>query len=252
MLPLYARRFSCVELNYTWYQMPRADAVDRQRVQVPDTFLFSVKLTRTMTHEIDPGRWRRDTLAFREGVAPLVQSGQLAAVLIQLPPAFDRSRAHRRHLAALMDALEGLPLAVEFRHRSWAEDRVFAELERRKIALVAVDVPDLPALFPALDAVTHPGLFYVRFHGRNDRGWRTGHMQHQFDYLYSDAELQEWIDRRVIPMSRKARRGMLFFNNHVRGQAVRNALRMAELLNRQGIGVQVAQGGTRSRQDRAR
>jgi len=88
MLPLYARRFSITELNYTWYQMPRAEAIERQRQQVPQGFLFAAKLTRSLTHEIDPQEWPGQAVLYREGVAPLVQAGQLIAVLIQLPPSF--------------------------------------------------------------------------------------------------------------------------------------------------------------------
>ena len=120
MIAFYARRFPAVELNFTWYQMPKADALDRMRRQVPPSFCFAVKLNRTLTHEVSPDGWRGDARRFREGVAPLVQSGQLGAVLVQLPPSFHRSPDHRRYLAALLDALDGLPLAVEFRHASWA------------------------------------------------------------------------------------------------------------------------------------
>jgi uncharacterized protein YecE (DUF72 family) len=170
MLPLYARRFPIVELNYTWYQMPRADAVERLGRRGPQGFYFTAKLTRTLTHEVDPSRWRSDAERYRRGIVPLLQSGQLKAVLVQLPPSFDRRPANRRYLAALLDILEGLPLAVEFRHVSWAVDRVFEGLRQRRVALVNVDVPPLPHLFPSLDVVTCPELFYVRFHGRNTAG----------------------------------------------------------------------------------
>ncbi|MEZ4602722.1 MAG: DUF72 domain-containing protein [Desulfobacterales bacterium] len=58
--------------------------------------------------------------------------------------------------------------------------------------------------------VTHPDFFYVRFHGRNTAGWRSGNMQKQFDYDYSDTELQEWIDLRISPMAERARTGLVF------------------------------------------
>jgi uncharacterized protein YecE (DUF72 family) len=235
MLPLYARHFSISELNYTWYQMPRAEAIERQRQKVPPGFLFAVKLTRNLTHEIDSREWPEHALRYRDGVAPLIQAGQLAAVLIQLPPGFHRTLPNRKYLAALLDRLHGLPLAVEFRHRSWASDPVFMELERRRVTLVSVDEPDLPDLFPALDVVTNPDLFYVRFHGRNARGWRSGNMQLQFDYSYSDDELREWVEGNIERMRRRARRGVIFFNNHVRAQAPENALRMVKLLKDQGM-----------------
>jgi len=237
MLPLYARQFPITELNYTWYQMPRSEAVERRRRQVPQDFLFAAKLTRTLTHEIDSRNWPDQAVKYREGMAPLIQTGQLIAVLIQLPPGFHRTPPNRKYLAALLDTLHGLPLAIEFRHGSWANDRVFAELERRRVALVAVDEPELPGLFPALDIVTHPDLFYVRFHGRNAKGWRSGNMQSQFDYNYSDDELHEWIQNKIEPMSNRARRGIIFFNNHVRAQAPENARRMVALLKKQNLTV---------------
>jgi len=236
MLPIYAAAFPATELNYTWYQMPKAPALERMLTQVPPDFRFAVKLTRSLTHEVEPDQWRGQAARFREGVGPLGQAGRLAAVLVQLPPAFDRTLAHRRYLAALLDELAGLPLAVEFRHASWAADRVFAELERRAATLVAVDVPDLPGLFPPLDVVTSPALFYVRFHGRNARGWRSGHLQQQFDYRYAESELREWVTGRIAGMARRARRGVVFFNNHVRGQAAVNARQLAGLLEAEGLG----------------
>ena len=124
-----------------------------------------------------------------------------------------------------MDELAGLPLAIEFRHRSWGDDRVFEELSRRKITLVTVDAPDLPNLFPLLDVVTNPDLLYVRLHGRNLQGWRSGNMQKKFDYSYSDAELEQ-LSGTIGQMARQTRRGVVFFNNHVRGQAVENGLRL--------------------------
>jgi uncharacterized protein YecE (DUF72 family) len=235
MLPLYARHFAITELNYTWYQMPKAAMIERQHRQAPQEFLFAAKLTRSLTHEIDLQLWPDHAAQYIDGVAPLVQAGQLAAVLIQLPPSFARTPTNRQYLAALLDRLHGLPLAVEFRHRSWADDRVFKELERRRVTLVSVDEPDLPGLFPPLDVVTSSDLFYVRFHGRNAKGWRSGNMQLQFDYNYSDDELQEWIENRIEPMSARARRGIIFFNNHVRAQAPQNARRMIKLLEKRGL-----------------
>jgi uncharacterized protein YecE (DUF72 family) len=236
MLPLYAQRFGVTELNFTWYQMPKAPAMVRMRERVPEDFGFAVKLTRTLTHEVDPHGWRGQAALYRDGIAPLVQSGQLLAVLVQLPPGFQRRAAQRRYLAELLDELAGLPVAVEFRHSSWATDRVFAELERRRVTLVAVDEPTLPGLFPRLDVVTNPDLFYLRFHGRNARGWRSGNMQQQFDYDYTDAELAEWLPA-IETMAAKAESGILFFNNHVRAQAPRNAEQLtAQLTAQRGLG----------------
>ena len=168
-------------------------------------------------------------------MAPLIQSGQLAAILLQFPPSFHRIPKNRYYLAALLDALDGLPIAVEFRHVSWATDSVYTALEQRGVALVCVDAPAISDLFPRLDLVTSPDLFYIRFHGRNVRGWRSGNMQKQFNYDYTDDELREWTNEAIERMAGQARRGLLFFNNHVRAQAPRNALRLIEQLTEQGL-----------------
>ncbi len=235
MLPFYARNFPITELNFTWYQMPKAHALERMHQQAPAHFRFAAKLTRTLTHEIDPDQWRGQAARYRDGVAPLLQARRLVAVLLQFPPSFVRAPQNRRYLANLLDELGGLPLAVEFRHASWATDRVFAELERRRTALVAVDEPDLPGLFPRLDIVTNPALFYIRFHGRNAKGWRSGNMQKQFDYDYGDGELRKWTDVRITKMAQHAAAGVIFFNNHVRAQAPRNAVRLIQLLIARGL-----------------
>ena len=90
MLGLYGRSFSVVELNYTWYQMARAEPLARMLEGAPAHLRFAAKLTRTMTHERD-NNWREQLALYRQGIAPLRE--RLVAVLIQLPPDFDRNLA---------------------------------------------------------------------------------------------------------------------------------------------------------------
>lgn len=227
MLPQYARQFQVVELNYTWYQMARADAVNRMVAKAPANFRFTAKLTRTLTHERDEN-WQQQLVLFKQGIAPL--RSQLLAILVQLPPDFDRNTANRRYLGHLLEELEEYPIAVEFRHSSWATDSVFRELERRHISLVCVDEPKLPGLFPVIDVVTNPDLFYVRFHGRNAAGWRSSNMQKKFDYSYTQRELEQWNTDHLQKMTTSAAAGVIFFNNHVRAQAPHNARQLAQLL----------------------
>ncbi|MBU0995807.1 MAG: DUF72 domain-containing protein [Proteobacteria bacterium] len=235
MLSEYAHHFSVTELNYTWYQMPKAQAVERMLKQVPEQFRFAAKLTRKLTHEVEPDLWRKNAALYREGMSPLIQSGQLSAVLAQFPPSFRRTPENRTYLAMLLDTMADMPLAIEFRHISWAEEKVYEEFSKRKITLVTVDVPDLPWLFPSIDVVTNPDLFYIRFHGRNKKGWQSGNMQHQFDYDYQEAELSLYAEKRIPHMVEKAKTGLLFFNNHVRAQAPKNARQIIAMLVRKGV-----------------
>ena len=70
------------------------------RQKTPPGFCFAAKLTRTLTHEVDPDGWRGQAARYRDGIAPLIQAQQLKAVLVQLPPGFRRSPENRRYLAA--------------------------------------------------------------------------------------------------------------------------------------------------------
>ena len=232
MLPLYASSFPIVELNYTWYQMVRAEAISRMIAKAPESFRFAAKLTRTLTHERERD-WRQELKLYREGIKPLQK--QLAAILVQLPPNFNWSRNNRYYLAHLLDGLHGFPLAVEFRHVSWARDSVFAELVERKVTMVTVDAPPKRGLFPCLDIVTNPELFFVRFHGRNMQGWQSGNMQKKFDYSYSRDELEDWNQRYLQPLRSRSRQGIVFFNNHVRAQAPANAKTLQKILREQDI-----------------
>jgi uncharacterized protein YecE (DUF72 family) len=83
--------------------------------------------------------------------------------------------------------------------------------------------------------VTNPDFFYVRLHGRNAAGWRSGNMQKQFDYCYDRPELNDWAATRIPFLAGRARRGLVFFNNHVRAQAPVNARQLMGLLAEQGL-----------------
>jgi len=163
-----------------------------------------------------------------------MQANRLAAVLLQFPETFDRSIGNRRLLTALLAHLTGLPLAIEFRHRSWATDRVFAEMEKRQIALVIPDVPSFSDLFPVINVVTHRKFFYVRFHGRNHVNWHK-RGNGRLDYDYTEAELQEWIEKHLTVMIGQTQDGFIFFNNHVRGQAAKNAANLVRLIDEYGL-----------------
>jgi uncharacterized protein YecE (DUF72 family) len=77
-------------------------------------------------------------------------------------------------------------------------------------------------------------MAYIRFHGRNAANWWTGDNASRYDYLYSRQELGEWVDR-VRAIFTKVQMLLIFFNNHWRGQAARNAKDMRDLLLQQGV-----------------
>ncbi len=234
-LSCYAAAFPFVELNFSYYSMPTPALLERMTQKVGPEFRFAVKSHKSLTHEISD-RLEKDVEDYKRGVQPLVDRGQLAAVLVQFPYSFHYSDANRRHLDLIIQSLTGLPLACEFRNSEWVRDPVLTGLAERRAAFVNVDQPDLPKLIKPSAHVT-ADFAYIRFHGRNKENWWTGDNVSRYDYLYSDDELSDWLER-LREIVKRVRVLLIAFNNHSRGQAVQNARRLKELLLADGIGTE--------------
>jgi len=230
-LSYYARHFPVVEVNSTYYGIPRPQAMERMAARTPDGYHFVVKANHAMTHEhsLDPALCR-DFLAALE---PLKQAGKYDGLLAQFPWRFQRNPANRRHLAALRERLAGEPLFVEFRHDSWLTPDLEPSLREHRIGYCAVDEPALRHLMPPVALLTTEDA-YVRFHGRNAANWWGRGGGDRYDHDYRPDELAEWV-KKVGELADRARRIYLFFNNCHAGQAARSAKLMQDLLRQQGL-----------------
>jgi uncharacterized protein YecE (DUF72 family) len=210
-LELYAERFDTVEVNSTFYRLPKRDAVAHWAEQTPAGFHFAVKASRYLTHVkrlTDVGEGLR---RFHERIEPLIESDKLAVVLWQLPENFHRDDTR---LASLLAALPQGRHAIEFRHASWFAPEVLQALRARDVALVIGDHPDRPFQSRAPTA----GWRYVRFH-HGSKGRRGN---------YSAAELEEWARR--LRRWRSAQELFVYFNNDWEGFAPRNARELKQRL----------------------
>lgn len=212
----YAERFVTVEVNNTFYRLPRAGAVERWAAETPEGFVFAVKASRYLTHIKRLTNLGRGLERFYEPLAPLVEAGKLGPVLWQLPETFQRDD---ERLARALEALAGRPgrPAFEFRHRSWFAPAVYRLLAEHGAALVVADDARRDPLPRTLTA----DWTYVRFHwgARGRRG------------SYSAAELRTW--RRRIAAWRARSEVFAYFNNDWEGFAPRNANALAAGLSRQ-------------------
>jgi uncharacterized protein YecE (DUF72 family) len=204
-LTFYARYFPIVEIDTTFYGIPRPQVVESWTERTPATFRFNIKAYRSLTgHEREDGRPRKPTAAeerdFMAALAPLRESGKLVAVHYQFPPWFTNRPQAREWLLAARDRHPDDLLAIEFRHRSWydgdawpATEDLLRELD---CVYVGVDSPQIgSATAPPLLAITSPRLCITRFHGRNRQTWYSGGPTSgdRFNYLYTPAELAEWV-----------------------------------------------------------
>ncbi|MGO8693440.1 MAG: DUF72 domain-containing protein [Rectinemataceae bacterium] len=227
-LPFYAARFDTVELNFSYYGMPRSDRLVKLLEASGSSCLFSIKGHRSFTHEVDPACWRASLAEYRSSLAPLLTAGRLGAVLLEFPSSFRYEPERRRYLDELLRELGGLPAVVEFRSADWYNNRVFDALRERGVGLASIDLPNLRGLPPVVDVVTAPTA-YIRFHGRNAGTWRSGDPVARYDYLYDEEELASWIER-VKSIAGRAARLFIYFNNHFNGQAPRNAAMFKKIL----------------------
>jgi uncharacterized protein YecE (DUF72 family) len=227
-LKYYSIFFPFVELNFSYYRMPEAHSLLRMGEGVPKGFKFSIKAHKSLTHEVGSA-WRDDAAAFVKEVAPFMEVERLAAVIVQLPYRFHYTPENRIYLSELLSILSPFPLAVEFRNSEWVHERVLDQLKSRGIGFVCTDEPDLPGLPPRAAEATS-WLGYLRFHGRNAGNWWEGDNVSRYDYLYSEDELREWLPK-IRVLAEKTKVLLVAFNNHHKGQAVRNAKEMKALLD---------------------
>jgi uncharacterized protein YecE (DUF72 family) len=232
-LTQYASMFATVELNFSYYKMPTAQQSERFLEEAGPGFLFAIKGNEALTHQIEGATWKEAAKAFLVALEPLRKADRLAAILFQFPYSFHYEVDHRRYLDALLGEFTGLPTAVEFRNAEWYNNRVLDALRERRVAMASLDMPDLKNLPPVMDVVTSP-LAYVRFHGRNGEAWWGSDSGRRYDYFYSDDELEAWADR-VEAIAERAERVLIYFNNHRRGQSVRNAKSLEAILERRGL-----------------
>lgn len=155
-LSYYSERLNAVEINNTFYRMPKKDVLRSWDEQTPDHFRFVIKASRRITH------FKR----LKEAEEPLgylvtnteVLGEKLGAVLFQLPPNF---RCNVARLNDFVDLLpEDFPAVMEFRHESWLCDDVFDILQRKNIPLCLADTEDEDALALKLPATAN--WCYVR------------------------------------------------------------------------------------------
>jgi uncharacterized protein YecE (DUF72 family) len=245
-LSYYSKYFSTVEINSTFYRVPNEFMVRSwiERGRQRPGFEFSVKLPQIVTHESilkqDVEKAAAQASSFEDiCVRPLAEAGLLGGVLIQLTPYFHlEGKESLGKLRGLLDMLktDEYDYAVEFRHRSWLNDRgnelsadALETLQEFKVANVIVDGPG----FPVTRSLT-ANHAYVRFHGRNYDIWfkeesEDDYRINRYDYLYTVDQLEPWTPR-LLEIVENCEVARIYFNNHGRAKAVKNAFQMMDLL----------------------
>jgi uncharacterized protein YecE (DUF72 family) len=207
----YARLLDSVEINASFYHLPREPALAAWVEHTPRRFVFALKAWRRITHYrrlIDCQELLDVFLARARRLGP-----KLGPILFQLPGRF---RVDAARLAAFLNLLPtDLRFAVEFRDPSWHVEEIYATLARRNVAFC---VFELAALVSPRMATAD--FIYVRLHGRAAR----------YRGSYSEAALREWAQWLRAHLADGRDVFVYFDNTDLRDYAVRNAKRLGVLL----------------------
>jgi uncharacterized protein YecE (DUF72 family) len=209
-LEFYARHFTTVEVNNTFYRLPSETAFTTWHDSSPTNFTFAVKVSRFITHI---KRLRNSEEAVDNFISRAkILAEKLGPLLYQLPPNMHRND---EILESFLSTLpQGMKHVFEFRHQSWLEDKVFEILHKHNIGFCVFDMPSV-----SCPLVATADFAYIRFHGS------TG----LYFSCYSDEELADWA-KRLANLARNLEAIYIYFNNDAEAFAVRNAITLRRYL----------------------
>lgn len=263
-LRYYASQFPVVEVDSTYYALPAKRTAESWVERTPKDFVFDVKAHALMTGQPTetsrlpksvkqelPGElsekrriYRKDLpnelldavyTQFRDALEPLIQAGKLGAVFLQFPKWVFPSNEARDLILETRERL-GVPIAVEFRHGSWFNEknaeRTVKFLQHNKIPYVAVDEPQgFKSSVPPVIVPTSEELAVFRFHGRNKENWEKKDIppSERFRYLYDEDELADWTPK-IAAVAKKTKQTHAIYNNCFSNYGTTNAREAAKLL----------------------
>jgi uncharacterized protein YecE (DUF72 family) len=219
----YSQTFDLVEVDSTFYATPPESTVKRWAEQTPDSFRFTLKLPRTLTHEDRLRRGRKTLQDFCERARVL--GPKLAAVLIQLPPSFSPREFPilERFLPHLP---QDLPFAIEFRDKAWLNEQTLALLRAHQVALTLGETPWISTEVSLAWVHKLPtNWLYIRIMGLKEGGLeRFTHLQ-----VDRDRELSVWATT-LKDLAAEGNRVYVLTDNHFQGFSPGSATLLKEKL----------------------
>lgn len=203
MLEFYASKLATVEINYTFYRMPKPEIVTAWAATVPDGFTFVLKVPQRITHiqrlkdVDDPLRYFCETA---QGLGP-----KLGPLLLQLPPNFKQDTARLANVLAQLPP--GVRCACEFRHASWLAEDTYALLRQYNAALCIADTDETTT---PLVATADFGYLRLRDEG------------------YAGDELAQWVTR-VRELGQRWTDAFVFFKHEEHGMGPKLAAEFLSL-----------------------
>ncbi|SEV91479.1 DUF72 domain-containing protein [Luteibacter sp. 329MFSha] len=209
-LERYARVFSCVEINSSFYRPHRPETYARWAASVPEAFRFSVKMPKAITHELRLRNANADLRRFCDDIAALGE--KLGCLLLQLPPSLPFERATANRFFATLRAMTSTRVVCEPRHATWFGEEAKRAMRDAAIGCVLADPSPVPGMLPLGDAAT----LYIRLHG-SPRMYYSA-----YDATFIDALAGPLV---AVPPGTSV---WCVFDNTAAGEAIPNALYLRE------------------------
>lgn len=206
----YCQHFNTLELNNSFYNFPKIASLKKWYLSSPMEFNFAVKAHRTITHFRQFHNTQNIVNDFYQIIGDGLQE-KLGAVLFQMPPKFTYSLA--RLDAILSNLNPHFNNVIEFRHASWWQPDIYAELAKQNITFCGMSHPTLPA-----DVIANTSTLYYRLHGN----------QQLYSSAYTQTELTEFTDK-VLTTS--AQNAYVYFNNDIGASAISNANNLIRMVS---------------------
>lgn len=223
-LEYYATQFKSVEINNTFYRLPRKSTVEKWLARVPADFVFTFKASRYISH-IKRLDVEHDSIELLYGpLEPASKKGSNHCLLFQFPASFKEEQERLERFLKMLPQEKHFRHAFELRHESWFHEETYKTLRKYNVALVMNDSPregeQGAQKWPPGGAET-ASFFYIRFHGS----------QQLYTSRYTDEELDQYAQM----LREKLDRGLhvyAYFNNDAAGHAPFDALRLEEKIEK--------------------
>jgi uncharacterized protein YecE (DUF72 family) len=206
----YSATFDTVEINNSFYRLPKAETFDKWREQAPPGFCYAVKANRFITQA---KKLKDCAEPMQRMLEPFRHLGdRLGPILYQLPPSL---RLNLDRLREFLDLVPGdLTHVFEFRHKSWYTEEMLALLDARGVSFCAHDMQGSASPRRAAGPIA-----YVRFHGTAGKYWGR----------YPDETLLGWTDW-IADQARGGRDVWCYFNNDIHAHAIGDALTLRSMV----------------------
>jgi len=211
----YCQYFDTVEINNTFYHLPKREVFEKWRENSPENFHFVVKASRFITHLKKLSDPQSSTLKFLQHASGLGE--KLAVVLFQLPPFWNLDLDRLGEFVDYLQSqtiIQNLRIAIELRNRTWNREEVHKIFESANIALCFADWPEL-----TIEEPITADFIYLRRHGPGllyASNYSSGQIQQEA------ANIRQWL--------RQGLDAYIFYNNDAFGWAVENALSLKKMI----------------------